>query len=390
LPLSGIKVLDLTQARAGPTCVRHLADWGADVIRIEQPPTDEERGEVVGKRESVDYQNLNRNKRAVTLNLKDKRGLELFMKLAKDADVIVENQRANVKFRLGIDYESVKKINPRIVYGSISGFGQEGPYADRAGLDHVVQGMSGLMSITGKPGDGPMRVGIAISDLTSGTFLALGIMIALYDREKTGEGRWVTTSLLESLIAMLDFQAARWLNSNIVPKQEGNFHPTATPTGTFPTSDGLISVSAAGHRLWARLCTAMDVPELAKDPRFATYEMRARNRNELHDVVAEHLLKRSTAEWVEVLNAAGVPSGPVYSIDEMFADPQVKVLNMVRPVTHPKFGEQKMVAQGFNLSGFSKDIRLPTPGVGEHTFDILGEMGLSREDLDQLRSEGVI
>jgi crotonobetainyl-CoA:carnitine CoA-transferase CaiB-like acyl-CoA transferase len=380
----------LTQARAGPTCVRHLADWGADVIRIEQPPTEEERGEVVGKRESVDYQNLNRNKRAVTLNLKDKRGHELFMKLAKDADIIVENQRAKVKFRLGIDYESIRKINPRIIYGSISGFGQDGPYADRAGLDHVVQGMSGLMSITGKPGDGPMRVGIAISDLTSGTYLALGLMIALFDRERTGEGRWVTTSLLESLIAMLDFQAARWLNKNEVPQQEGNFHPTATPTGTYPTSDGLISVSAAGHRLWARFCAAVGSPELAKDPRFATYEVRARNRKELNDVVAEHLAKRSTKEWVDILNDAGVPAGPVYNIDEMFEDPQVKFLQMTRPVVHPKLGEQQMVAQGFNISGYSKDIRMPTPGVGEHTFDILRGMGMTGEELEKLRSEGVI
>ena len=284
----------------------------------------------------------------------------------------------------------IRKINPRIVYGSISGFGQEGPYADRAGLDHVVQGMSGLMSITGKPGDGPMRVGIAISDLTSGTYLALGVMIALFDRERTGEGRWVTTSLLESLIAMLDFQAARWLNKKQIPEQEGNFHPTATPTGTYPTSDGLISISAAGHRIWARFCAALGAPDLAKHPKFATYEARATNRKELNETVARYLLTRPTKEWVEVLNEAGVPSGPVYRVDEMFEDPQVKSLQMVRPVTHPKLGEQKMVAQGFNISGYSKDIRLPTPGVGEHTFDILTKLGLAESELEQLRAEGVI
>ena len=314
LPLSGVRVLDLTHARSGPTCVRHLADWGADVVRIEAPPSGEERGEVVGKRDGYDQQNLNRNKRAITLNLKDERALAVFMRLAAEADVIVENLRPGVKHRLGIDYESVRTRNPRIVYGSISGFGQEGPYADRPGLDQVVQGMGGLMSVTGVPGGDPMRAGIPVSDLCAGAYLALGIMIALFDRSRTGEGRWVTTSLLESMIAMLDFQAARWLMRSEVAGQEGNFHPTGTPTGAYPTRDGHVNLSAAGHRLWSRFCEALGAPELIDDPRFSGYEARAHNRDELNALVATYTRHKTTAEWVDILNRAGVPAGPIYRI----------------------------------------------------------------------------
>src|SRR3954453_20334016 len=236
LPLDGFTVLDLTAHRAGPTAVRQLADWGADVIKIEMP--DEHTDATGSRRDGPDFQNLHRNKRSLSLNLKSKEGLAIFMKLAEKADVVVENFKSTVKHRLGVDYEAVKKINPRIVYGSISGFGQDGPYEGRAGVDQIAQGMGGLMSITGHPGGGPIRVGIAINDTSAGLLLANGIVLALLDRERTGEGQVVSTSLIEAQIYMLDFQAARYLMAGEIPRQEGNNHPTGIGTGTFQTSDG--------------------------------------------------------------------------------------------------------------------------------------------------------
>src|SRR5512147_2599763 len=253
MPLSRFTVLDLTHARAGPTAVRQLADWGAKVIKIEPPgsPANDITG---SRREGFDFQNLHRNKRSLALNLKSPDGKAIFMKLAEKADVIVENFRSEVKYRLGVDYESVKKVNPRIVYGSISGFGQSGPYAKRPGVDQIAQGMGGLMSITGLPGQGPVRVGIPIDDLCAGILLAQGILVALIEREATGEGKWVHTSLLEAMLSMLDFQASRWLMSGEIPPQAGNNHPTGIPTGVFGTKDGHINIAAAGDEIYERFC----------------------------------------------------------------------------------------------------------------------------------------
>src|SRR5687767_12751083 len=272
LPLSGITVLDLTLARAGPTCVRHLADWGADVIRIEPPTTGEDE---VGRRDGFDFQNLHRNKRAIQLNLKSDEGRATFMKLVEKADVIIENMRSAVKHRLGVSYDDVRKVNPRIVYGSISGFGQSGPYGKRAGVDQIVQGMGGLMSITGLPGQGPVRVGLPIADLTAGNLLALAIMMALFDRTRTGVGKWVHTSLLEAQIFMLDFQAARWLIKGEVAKQAGNDHPTGVPTGVFPSADGHFNIAAASTRVWERLADALGKSEWKTKPDWNTAAKRS-------------------------------------------------------------------------------------------------------------------
>src|SRR5580692_2942168 len=281
LPLSHIKVLDLTAHRAGPTAVRQLADWGAQVIKIEQPPEPGSKTDAMGgSRHGFDFQNLHRNKQAITLNLKSKEGHAIFMKLAKKADVIVENYRSDVKYRLKVDYKSVKKVNPKIIYGSIAGFGQSGPDAARPGVDQIAQGMGGLMSITGEPGRGPMRVGIPIADLTSGLLLAQAMILALYNRERTGKGQWVHTSLIEAQIFMLDFQASRWLMKGEVAKQAGNDHPTSIPTGVFPTSDGHINIAASGNNLWKRFCAALNLEALETDPRFATDSARSANRKE--------------------------------------------------------------------------------------------------------------
>src|SRR6476660_999151 len=297
LPLAQIKVLDLTLHRAGPTCVRQLADWGADVIKIETPGG--AKGDAIGaSRTGADYQNLHRNKRAMTLNLKSDEGRAIFMKLAERADVIVENYKSDVKYRLGIDYEAVRKVNPRIVYGSISGFGQDGPYEGRAGVDQIAQGMGGLMSITGHPGQGPLRVGIAINDTSAGLLLSYGIVPALLNRERTGEGQWVHTSLLEAQIFMLDFQAARYLMKGEVAGQEGNFHPTSTGTGMFQTADGFINIAASGDNLWRRFCEAAGAKDLLENPDFATVVARAKNRPALIAHLNEIMRRHPNAYWV--------------------------------------------------------------------------------------------
>src|SRR6266568_787863 len=330
LPLSGIRVLDLTLARAGPTCVRHLADWGADVVKIEPPLTDRE--EAVGNRHGFDFQNLHRNKRGMRLNLKDPIGHAAFMRLARDADVIVENMRAEVKHRLKVSYDDVRAVNPRIVYGSISGFGQAGPYGKRAGVDQIAQGMGGLMSITGLPGQGPVRVGIPIDDLTAGNLLALGCMMALYDRERTGVGRWVTTSLLEAQIFMLDFQASRWLIAGEVAPQAGNDHPTGIPTGVFPTSDGHINIAASSGRMWQRFCAVIGRPEWTEKPEWRSPRGRGQDRSAINAAIGEITCQQAADYWIRVCDEAGIPCGPIYTIDQVFADPQVQHLGMATPM----------------------------------------------------------
>jgi formyl-CoA transferase len=369
--------------------VRQLADWGAKVIKIE-PPND--RGDVTGsRRDGFDFQNLHRNKRSLSLNLKTEDGKAIFMKLAEKADVIVENFRSEVKFRLGVDYESVKKINKRIVYGSISGFGQSGPYAKRPGVDQIAQGMGGLMSITGLPGQGPVRVGIPIDDLCAGLLLAQGILTALIEREQSGEGQWVHTSLLEAQIFMLDFQASRWLIAGEVAKQAGNDHPTGIPTGVFPTSDGLINIAASGDHMFRRFCEAADAQHLLSDPDYATGAARSKNRKALNERIAEITKKRPAQYWIELMNEVGVPCGPIYSIDQVFADPQVQHLEMARPVKHPKLGPMKVVGQAINMTRTAEPAELrPTPDLGQHTDEVLRELGYNDAAIADLRAKEVV
>jgi len=390
LPLSRFKVLDLTAHRAGPTAARQLADWGAQVIKIEQ--TVEGKGDAIGgSRHGFDFQNLHRNKRSLTLNLKSEEGRAIFLKLAKTADVVVENYRSDVKHRLKIDYEAVKKVNPRIVYGSISGFGQSGPDATRPGVDQIAQGMGGLMSITGLPGQGPVRVGIPIADLTTGIFLSQAILLALLQREQTGVGQWVHTSLLESQIFMLDFQASRWLMKGEVPQQAGNDHPTAIPTGVFPTADGHINIAASGEVMWARLCKAIGAPELLEHPDHKTNESRSKNRKALNERIGAVTRKKPSAHWLALLNEAGVPSGPINSIDQTFAEPQVKHLGIAKPVNHPKLGAIRVVGQPINMTASPQPAELkPTPELGEHTDEILKGLGYDAKAIEGLRSRGVV
>ena len=385
LPLSHIQVIDLTRARSGPTCVRQLADMGAQVIKVEQP--DDEEGV---SRHNSDFQNLHRNKRSLVLNLKDERGKAILKKLVTRADVLVENYRPDVKKRLGINYPDLRPLNPRLIYASISGFGQTGPYKDRPGYDQIAQGLGGLMSITGPPGGGPWRVGIPVADLSAGLLAAQGILVALLERERSGEGQWVHTSLLEAMVAMLDFQATRWLIDKEVPPQAGNNHPTSIPTGTFKVKDGHLNVAAGGQHMWKRLCSVLGVPELYEDPRFATPGQRSKNRDALTVALEERLQLKTAAEWVEALNAAGVPCGPILTIDQVFANEQVQHLGLAHQIAHPQLGPIHILGLPVTLSRTPGAVQTPAPEKGEHSDEILGELGLSVEEIRRLREEGVV
>jgi len=388
-PLSKIKVLDLTRARAGPTAVRQLVDWGADAIKIEMPGGRSGDG-MGGNRHGFDFQNLHRNKRSMTLNLKHPQGVEIFKKMAKDADVIVENYRADVKHRLGIDYDAIRQVNPRIVYGSISGFGQDGPYRDRPGVDQIAQGLGGLMSITGLPGQGPVRVGIPIADLCSGIFLAQGILVALLDRERTGEGKWVATSLLEAMISMLDFQGSRWTMAGEVAPQAGNNHPTGIPTGVFETQNGHINIAASGNDIYGRFCRAMGREDLTTDERYATSSARLRNRDELNEVIASETRKKPSEEWIKLLNEAGVPCGPINTIDKTFADEQVQFLEMAQGVHSSTLGDLTILGHPVSVNGKRNPLRHAAPELGHDTAAVLTELGFSPDDIANFEKDGVI
>ncbi len=388
--LDNLTVLDLTRVRAGPTCVRQFADWGAKVIKIEMP---EEEGSATqtdfSARHEPDFQNLHRNKRSMTLNLKSAEGAAVLRRMVERADIIVENYRPAVKTRLGVDYDTLSQINPRLIYASISGFGQDGPYSDRPGVDQIAQGMSGLMSITGEPGRGPMRVGTALADLSAGIFAAMGILVALHERERSGRGQWVQTSLLQAQIFMLDFQAARYLVAGEVARQAGNNHPTGVPTGVFRTKDGFVNI-APTPAMWRRFCNAIGRGDLIEHPHYATPQARRNHREELNEVIGGITAALTTSEVVAKLNQAGIPCGPIYTIDQTFADPQVRHLGMAQHVDSPALGSIKLVGQPFTLSRTPSRLASSAPEYGEHTEQILAEFGYSSGEIERLRRGGVV
>lgn len=389
LPLEGYTVLDLTIARAGPTAVRLLADWGANVIKIEPPATG---GSITGGRRGPDEQNLHRNKRGLAINLKDADGHAAFLQLVKQADIVVENFRADVKHRLKVDYETLKQINARLVYASISGFGQEGPYSARPGVDQIVQGMSGLMSITGKPGAGPMRVGIAISDTTAGMFLGQGILLALLERERTGEGQWVHTSLLEGMLSKLDFQGARYTMMGEVPQQQGNNHPTSTPMGTFACADGFVNIAAPTERMWQRLLEAIEDSTLGEKEEYKTAAGRRSSGTELNASIEKAIAKFTVEELVDRLNEAGVPCGPINDVAGGFDNPQTQFLGMSKAAPHPDLGEIQLIRSPINLSRHPHPdtFHHAAPDPGQNSDEVLREFGFSGSDIELLMKKGAI
>jgi len=386
--LSHLRVIDLTRVRAGPTCVKQFADWGADVIKIEMPVSEGEDG--FGPREGSDFQNLHRNKRSLTLNLKDTRGVEVLKRLVRTADILVENFRPDVKHKLKIDYETLTEENPRLIYASISGFGQDGPYRERAGFDQVAQGMGGLMWVTGLPGQGPVRAGIPVADLSAGLFAALGVLIALQERSISGKGQWVQSSLLSAMVTMMDFQAARWLVSGEVPAQAGNDHPTSMPTSVYPTADGFVNIAAAGTVIYTRLCEAIGAPELAQHPDYASAELRSKNRVALSQAIAERTRCYTSESLIELLNQAGVPSGPIYKMDEVFADPQVRHLQMAVPVATRSGAQLNLVGPAFKLSRTPAQMKRAIGPAGEHNDEILRELGYSAAEISELKTAKVL
>jgi crotonobetainyl-CoA:carnitine CoA-transferase CaiB-like acyl-CoA transferase len=393
-PLSRFTILDATRVRAGPTAIRTFADLGARVIKLEIPPGAPGSDDMIGGRDHnrADYENLHRNKESLTLNMKEPEGLAILHRLVAQADVFVENYRPDVKYRLGIGPDALRAINPRLVYASISGFGQDGPYANWPGFDSIAQGMGGLMSVTGKPEDGPMRVGIPIADLCAGHFCAQAVMAALLERDATGEGQWVQTSLLEAQIAMLDFQAAQWLIDRKVPKATGNEHPLTVPTGVFRTRDGHLNLAAIGQTMWRRLCEALEVPQLMLEPGFGSDPERVQNRARVNAAIGEVFRTRTTAEWTERLLEAGVPCGPIHTVDRLFGDPQVQHLGMARTMRHPELGEVAVVGLPMQFSRHPRDEGplAPAPHQGDQTDAILGDLGYGPERIAQLRARFVV
>jgi crotonobetainyl-CoA:carnitine CoA-transferase CaiB-like acyl-CoA transferase len=388
--LAHIRVLDISRVRAGPTCVRILGDFGADIIKIEAPAGIDPNEGISGARDGYDMINLHRNKRLLTLNLKERSGHEIFMRLVQDADVVVGNFRPDVKERMGITYDALSAINPRIILASISGFGQSGPYRTRAGFDQIAQGMGGLMWVTGMPGSGPMRAGIAVADSAAGVYAATGILIALAERERSGRGQWVQASLLEAQIAMMDFQAARYLVDGVVPGQAGNDHPYSTPMGVFETADGFINIGVGGDGQWRALCVALDRPDLGQAAEYATGELRLRNRPKLAAVLTEIFKSKTSAQWLDLLEQQGVPAGPIYKLDEVFADPQVKHLGIAVPLHHPTRGDVRVVGQPVALSRTPARVVSPLPEPGAHTDEILRDIGYSVADIAEFRARKIV
>lgn len=385
-PLEHVRVLDLTRARSGPTAVRQLADMGAQVIQVTAPVADGSTGATHGS----DYQNLHRNKRSISINLKDFRGARLLKQLAERTDVLVENFRPEVMTRLGLGYEALSETNPRLIYASISGFGDHGPYRDRPGYDQIAQGLGGLMSVTGQPGGGPMRAGIPVADLTAGLFLAQGILLALIERERSGRGQRVATSLLQAMVQMLDFQATRWLIDHEVPPQAGNDHPTSYPTGVFPAQDAPINIAASTQAMWTSLCGVLGAPALADDPRFRTGRDRAAHRDELRPLLEERTATFHSDELIQRLNAAGIPSGPILHIGQVFENEQVRAMELSAPVDHPALGELHVLAPPVRLSRTAGAVRTPAPDPGAHTDQVLAELGYGPVDRQALHDAGVV
>jgi crotonobetainyl-CoA:carnitine CoA-transferase CaiB-like acyl-CoA transferase len=391
--LDGIRIIDFSKALAGPYCTMLLADMGAEVIKVEMPGSgDDSRGwgPPFIEGEAAYFLSVNRNKKSITLNLKDPKAKEIALKIIEKADIVLESNRPGVMTKLGLDYETVKKINPGIIYCSISGFGQTGPYSKRPGFDQVIQGYGGIMGLTGEKGGGPLKVGIAVTDIATGMFAATGILTALYHRERTGQGQHVDASMLDGQVSWLTYQAGRYLASGNVPQRIGSAHPLIVPYQDFEASDGFINIAAGNDNLWKKFCAATDLSDIADDPKFATNPKRVENRDEVVAIVSKKIKTKTMQEWLDILNDAGVPCGPIYTVDQIFKDPQVLAREMLVEVDHPKCGKIQVTGSPIKLSETPAEITTHPPMLGEHNSSILQEFGFSEEDITKLKEDKVI
>jgi crotonobetainyl-CoA:carnitine CoA-transferase CaiB-like acyl-CoA transferase len=392
--LEGIRVLDLTRALAGPFCTLMLGDNGADVIKIEIPGTGDDTrhwGPPFIQEESAYFLSINRNKRSLTLNLRDPQAKEVFLKLAKDADVVVENFTPGVMERFGLGYDDVKAANPNIIYCSISGFGQAGPYSGRSAYDQIMQGMGGLMSITGEPDGEPQKVGIAVTDIGAGMWSAFAIMAAIHHRHEHGEGQYIDVSMLDAQVAWLTYQAATYFANGEPPKRLGAAHPTLVPYQAFPCQDGkLLNLAVGSERIWERFCEAIEREDLKDNPDYATNADRVRNRGTLVSMLQEVFNKRPVLEWVDSLNAASVPAGPINDLADVFSDPQVLSRDMYQEIPHPTLGTIKQTGLPIKFSRTPGGLDRHPPLLGEHNGEILGELGYSEEDIAGMQDKSVI
>jgi CoA:oxalate CoA-transferase len=391
-PLSAIKIIDVTAALSGPYCTMLLGDLGAEVIKIEEPQAGDmlrKSGPFIGGEGSY-FLYGNRNKKSMTLNLQKEKGRDILLQLVKNADIFVENFRPQVKYRLRIDYPTLRDINPGLIYCSISGFGQNGPWADRPGFDQIAQGMSGLMSVTGSLGSGPTRAGVAIGDSVAGIFAAYGVLAALFEREKSGLGQFIETSLLEGLVALLGFQAGKYFATGETPLPQGNDHATIAPYGTYRTKDGYMNIAAGTEKMWEKLCEILGAENLVVDSKFQTIPGRVENKDLLREILEKRLVKKTTSEWVEILNEGGIACGPIYTIDQVFNDSQILAQEMVSEVEHIKAGKIKMIGFPVKISRTPCKTSLPPPILGQHTQEILGDLNYSQEEIAELKQNGIV
>jgi crotonobetainyl-CoA:carnitine CoA-transferase CaiB-like acyl-CoA transferase len=392
-PLEGIKVLDLSRALAGPYCTLMLADMGADIIKLEMPGRgDDSRawGPPFVEGESAYFMSVNRNKKSLTLNLKNEKSKEIIYKLIKDSDVLVENFRPGTMEKLGLGYKQVKELNSKLIYASISGFGQDGPYKILPGFDQVLQGMGGLMSITGEPNGPPIKVGIAVADIAGGMFAAYGITLALFNRERTNKGQMIDVSLLDSQIAWLTYRAGSYFATGVIPHPLGSGHPTIVPYQAFKAKDAYINIAAGNDQLWEKFCKATGLEKIIKNPRFATNAKRVENRDDVVKIIGEIIKDKYVEEWIQILRDTGVPCGPIYNMENLFSDPQVLHRNMVKELEHPKVGKIKVTGVPIKLSDTPGEILTAPPVLGQHTNEILTSLGYNEEEIKNFYHEGII
>lgn len=392
-PLEGLVVLDMTRVLAGPFAAMMLADMGADVIKVERPEggDDTRAYPPFQNGESAYFMSLNRGKKSITINLKHPQGKKLLKDLAQKSDVLIENFKPGTMDKLGVGYDELKKVNPRLVYAASSGFGQTGPYSARPAYDLIIQGMGGMMSVTGPDENTPTKVGSSVADIFAGLFTVIGVLVALSARERTGRGQLVDVAMLDCMVAVLENAVSRYLVNGVIPHPIGNRHPSISPFTTLATSDGAVNIAVGNNDIWARMCAVLDMEAFKDDPRFADNPARVENFNELKKILEERTKKNTSAHWLEVFDRVNVPNGPINTIAQVVTDPQVVARRMIVDVVHPVAGAMKIPGVPIKFSDTPADVEAPAPVLGEHTESVLSSLlGLSKEVIEELRRDGAL